>query len=774
MENDREGIGRIIDVIKKNTIDLNAEEMSDDRERMKQDVERLLEMFGMSERHAQELLRHAGNSLDVAVNLHLEGKYSFRNQEDQCQNQSGGGGIEKKESDNLRFHGESSSFPRSGFRTEKIRGDYESGTCSSRQMYSKRFGTEETLCNSQQFPFIQGNPSGFAEVEVINLVSTTEDEDDEDDVRFQNPHESQLVDQDNARHLNSNTIESERTQENSDNDPKYNLDCTTYHNENISIHRRTMVSNETCEQDRVQNPSHRANNVSRMGNDDFSEDQQAGLVSHQGLEMDRNCKLGHGSKRDVSKKFLVQNYQVILPPFSEVVLKASIEKPFESIATEAMRTNMPFQSLRNGSKLYSNNYEEVYREQNGHSDTMGQVINFPIELGSIVFPVGCLDCHSINNLGKPKKGLPSYFDCRYSIELTDDNIKIFLNETNYQRYGLGEIFWESEGRKYIDAQDFFLHFPNVPATEFGNIFHEKTFMPVQIDLFDTLREQKKNSSQDQEDSPLISIGRPSGGWTSEVAAAICFLQCHGFIDVQYKSTLSASRKRNLKYESTANSQVHAEIILKDDSREFFLSASDDLKKSDAIDKADKEKLDPLHKYFTQAMMILFRAILSYGDGLFIGPDCDGILNYNDVTSEECKSAIDAAESKNKKEFSIDALLESVVPPSDRLDRATQRKPLKAAKAPAGLLTSPKHYQLQGLQFMLDREHKGDALNRGHALLHPAWIQLVTKSGCFLYVHQAEPYFLSFDFCFSPPVGTCGGFIADEMGLVRWLQKCVSV
>ncbi len=34
-----------------------------------------------------------------------------------------------------------------------------------------------------------------------------------------------------------------------------------------------------------------------------------------------------------------------------------------------------------------------------------------------------------------------------------------------------------------------------------------------------------------------------------------------------------------------------------------------------------------------------------------------------------------------------------------------------AEPPAGLKTAAKHYQLQGLRWMLDREQKGDAANR---------------------------------------------------------------
>ena len=43
--------------------------------------------------------------------------------------------------------------------------------------------------------------------------------------------------------------------------------------------------------------------------------------------------------------------------------------------------------------------------------------------------------------------------------------------------------------------------------------------------------------------------------------------------------------------------------------------------------------------------------------------------------------------------------------------------------------------VQGLQWMLDREQKGYALERGHLHLHPAWLQLRAADGQLLYVSR---------------------------------------
>jgi hypothetical protein len=62
--------------------------------------------------------------------------------------------------------------------------------------------------------------------------------------------------------------------------------------------------------------------------------------------------------------------------------------------------------------------------------------------------------------------------------------------------------------------------------------------------------------------------------------------------------------------------------------------------------------------------------------------------------------------------------------------------------------------------------QGDALGRGQLFLHPAWLQLHTQDGQLLYVHRLSPHYISSNFYSAPIGGTCGGFLVDEMGLVR--------
>lgn len=45
------------------------------------------------------------------------------------------------------------------------------------------------------------------------------------------------------------------------------------------------------------------------------------------------------------------------------------------------------------------------------------------------------------------------------------------------------------------------------------------------------------------------------------------------------------------------------------------------------------------------------------------------------------------------------------------------------------------FALQGLAFMLAREQKREALDRGLLQLDPFWVQLVTKSGYIFYINR---------------------------------------
>lgn len=64
--------------------------------------------------------------------------------------------------------------------------------------------------------------------------------------------------------------------------------------------------------------------------------------------------------------------------------------------------------------------------------------------------------------------------------------------------------------------------------------------------------------------------------------------------------------------------------------------------------------------------------------------------------------------------------------------------------------------VQGLKWMLDREQRGYALERGHLHLHPAWLQLMAADGQLLYISILPPHRITSDFVTAPVGGTCGG------------------
>lgn len=142
-------------------------------------------------------------------------------------------------------------------------------------------------------------------------------------------------------------------------------------------------------------------------------------------------------------------------------------------------------------------------------------------------------------------------------------------------------------------------------------------------------------------------------------------------------------------------------------------------------------------------------MLADSAGLQIGPDCDGLLNFCDVgpsaitgmkqnpaegsikpegteagkaeqgpsdgategqqdtaqgqqdTAQGQLDAISAASSEERAPMTVQQMLDSVALPEDAA----------VAVAPRCLRTVPKHFQLQGLQWMLARERQGDALGR---------------------------------------------------------------
>ncbi len=162
-------------------------------------------------------------------------------------------------------------------------------------------------------------------------------------------------------------------------------------------------------------------------------------------------------------------------------------------------------------------------------------------------------------------------------------------------------------------------------------------------------------------------------------------------------------------------------------------------------------------YYSKVFGYLLSAILTHGEGtLRVGPDSDGLLNTCDIPIKESEKVDRMTAQELSSQFNVATILNSI---SVTPELAEKRG---LAPVPPGMLSKPKKYQLSGLQWMLDREQKGDARNRGHLALHPAWIQLVTQSGHVLYIHRIKNYVPNWNFFTAPPQGTCGGFVCDEM------------
>jgi len=172
------------------------------------------------------------------------------------------------------------------------------------------------------------------------------------------------------------------------------------------------------------------------------------------------------------------------------------------------------------------------------------------------------------------------------------------------------------------------------------------------------------------------------------------------------------------------------------------------------------------------------ALLLYG-GLQVGPDCDGLLNFCDTSAEEADlldvdklNAMQVFEAR--KLYEVGGILDAIIP---------DKGALTEYHAPPGLIAHPKHYQLAGLQWMVNRERKGDALNRGLLHLHPNWYQFLTPDNQLLYMHHAkaasvgsalQQIGLSGTFFVTPAPGTCGGCLVDDMGLGKTLQMLMLV
>ncbi|KAK9861722.1 hypothetical protein WJX84_002580 [Apatococcus fuscideae] len=188
-----------------------------------------------------------------------------------------------------------------------------------------------------------------------------------------------------------------------------------------------------------------------------------------------------------------------------------------------------------------------------------------------------------------------------------------------------------------------------------------------------------------------------------------------------------------------------------------------------------KRSDVLTGHAQTAWALLLHHMLANPDcTLRLGPDCDGALNYcDDVESgmwkrlEQVKAAAAEKEAKSPKKQQrrnsagprLHKLLDAVGVPENLPEAAT----------PASLTCQPKSYQLQGLQWMLNRERLGDTLGRAMATLHPCWLQLQSADGHCFYVHAHHPFMLSPNFYTAPIGGTCGGLLCDAMGLGKTLE-----
>jgi hypothetical protein len=99
-----------------------------------------------------------------------------------------------------------------------------------------------------------------------------------------------------------------------------------------------------------------------------------------------------------------------------------------------------------------------------------------------------------------------------------------------------------------------------------------------------------------------------------------------------------------------------------------------------------------HQYLGEFSDVL-SALLRFGTGLSLGPDCDGALNLQAQPSEW----VDVVQAQNRRRlFDVRALLDSV---------AFKRPGPSRTRAPEGMATKPKQYQLAGLEWMMGREAK---------------------------------------------------------------------
>eukprot|EP00941_MAST-03F_sp_MAST-3F-sp1_P006064 g6064.t1 len=183
-----------------------------------------------------------------------------------------------------------------------------------------------------------------------------------------------------------------------------------------------------------------------------------------------------------------------------------------------------------------------------------------------------------------------------------------------------------------------------------------------------------------------------------------------------------------------------------------------LKESDSIRLNRNEIEMSQRKGSTQSRSFrrLIDALLySSNSNIRYSENCDGILNLKNLEEKN--------ENEDENCFGIASLLNSI-----NMDNCTH--PIKIDNydiLQQKLLSTPYHFQLQGLQWMLSKEKK-EKVER----LNPLYDELVLKdSNEVMYVHRITGEFSQF----APPsdygrkTNTCGGMICDEVGLGKTLQ-----
>lgn len=205
---------------------------------------------------------------------------------------------------------------------------------------------------------------------------------------------------------------------------------------------------------------------------------------------------------------------------------------------------------------------------------------------------------------------------------------------------------------------------------------------------------------------------------------------------------------------------------------FYEGTTGDLIDWTANKKASDAARNNINRSWTShssTFAYLLSALFRYGQGtLRLGPDSDGLLNTCDISTQEATKVDQMPDQELSSQFNVANILNSIsVTPEIAKSRGL-------APMPQGMLSKPKKYQLSGLKWMLDREQMGDAQNRGHLALHPAWVQLISQSGHVFYIHRIKYFIPSWNFFTAPPQGTCGGFVCDEMGLGKSLQTLMLV